>query len=213
MQILDRQTHTEYTNLVGHWVGFYSSIIFAFIFIVLLISFIIHTIYQYRKYEKRNKSDDTQYITLNLKNDKDLDEFKGVSLFKAVTLLIIGFLLVGSLALYNTSGNEKSEITKLKINNGTGVIKGFYETDKNQKNQSLYAKVEMKNGKNVNIALSEKDVHNGHLYKKAKVKIHSNDNYQLISEKPQTFMGEKDRFNDTKHQIYKLNKHTKLVKK
>lgn len=213
MQILDRQTHTEYTNLVGHWVGFYSSIIFAFIFIVLLISFIIHTIYQYRKYEKRNKSDDTQYITLNLKNDKDLDEFKGVSLFKAVTLLLISFLLVGSLALYNTSGNEKSEITKLKINNGTGVIKGFYETDKNQKNQSLYAKVETKNGKNVNIALSEKDVHNGHLYKKAKVKIHSNDNYQLISEKPQTFMGEKDRFNDTKHQIYKLNKHTKLVKK
>lgn len=213
MQILDRQTHTEYTNLFGHWFGFYSSIIFTFIFIALLIIFIIHTIYQYRKYEKRNKSDDAQYITLNFKNDKDLDEFKGISLFKAVTLLLIGFLLVGSLALYNTSGNEKAEITKLKMNGETGVIKGFYETDKNQANQPLYAKVEMKNGENVNIALSEKDVHNGHLYKKAKVKIHSNDNYQLISEKPQTFMGEKDRFNDTKHQIYKLNKHTKLVKK
>src|SRR5699024_7201611 len=78
--------------------------------------------------------------------------------------------------------------------------------------QSLYAKGEMKNGKNVNIALSEKDVHNGHLYKKAKVKIHSNDNYQLISEKPKTSMGEKDRANDTKHQIYQLNKHTKLIK-
>ena len=71
----------------------------------------------------------------------------------------------------------------------------------------------MKNGKNVNIALSEKDVLNSHLYKGVKVKIESDDNYQLISEKAQTFMGEKDRFNDTKNQIYKLNEHTKLIKK
>lgn len=221
MEIINKDVQVEYLNQTTHTVSYYGIIASLIITAIILICVATRMFMVHRRRKQLNqKSTKNESITLNnqYEDDRVNDNHKGFYYDYLVleSAWIIGLnvlAIVAFLTLHFTSGNEKVEKVKLEMKDGDVVIESFHDNKNETYNKPLYAKVKLKNGEHVNIALSEKDIHNGNLNRGDKAKIVSSDKYQLTNEETQTFMGEKDEYNDSKNEVYNLSKNSKLIRK
>lgn len=221
MEIINKDVQVEYLNQTTHTVSYYGIIASLIITAIILICVATRMFMVHRRRKQLNqKSTKNESITLNnqYEDDRVNDNHKGFYydylVLESVWIIGLNVLaIVAFLTLHFTSGNEKVEKVKLEMNDSDVVIESFHDNKNEIYNKPLYVKVKLKNDKHVNIALSEKDIHNGNLNRGDKAKIVSSDKYQLTNEETQTFMGEKDEYNDSKNEVYKLSKNSKLVRK